>query len=51
MSKFIGRVRNALGLGHNYLYLARDEGGEWERVHGVLGEEGEEYYGLRRAEG
>ena len=28
MSTFIGRVRNALGLGHNYFFLARDQGGE-----------------------
>lgn len=38
MSGFIARSRVALGFEQNYMYLARDDSGTWNRVHGVLGE-------------
>jgi len=38
MAGFIARSRVALGFGNNYMYLAKDEKGEWTRVYGVLGE-------------
>lgn len=34
MSAFIAKSRAALGMGHNYLYRARDENGEWTTVCG-----------------